>query len=83
MMFEIYRSRQNHNHYVAIAKDDSRDCPANIRESQNLEFLIDVPDDGQPRIAFNPNEAKGRIERTGFYAFNVKIDVRESVDLRR
>lgn len=79
-MFEIYRSRHNEHHYVAIRKDDERENPQGIRESQNLAFLTHVADDGEPRIAFDPNEAKSRIERDGFYAFAVTIEIREHAE---
>lgn len=75
--FEIYRSRHNPNHYVAVAAGDLRDNATGVRESQNLAFLTNVADDGEPRIAFDPNQARSRIARDGFYAFNVTIEIRE------
>jgi hypothetical protein len=51
-----------------------------VRTSQNLQFLTRVPDDGEPRIAFDPKEAVSRIAKCGFYAFNVTITIRESAD---
>lgn len=76
-MFEIYRSRQNPCHYVAIEQGDGRENAVGVRESQNLAFLTNVPDDGEPRIAFDPQEARSRIARDGFYAFCVTIQIRE------
>jgi hypothetical protein len=78
--FEIFQSRQNPLHYVAIAEGDDRENAVGVRSSQNLKFLTRVPDDGEPRIAFDPREAESRIARDGFYAFNVTIEIRESAD---
>ena len=78
--FEIYQSKQNPLHYVAIAEGDTRENAQGVRTSQNLKFLTRVPDDGEPRIAFNPKEAVSRIEKQGFYAFNVTITIRESAE---
>lgn len=76
-MFEIFRSRQNPQHYVAIEAGDSRENAIGVRESPNLDFLTLVPDDGEPRIAFDPAEARRRIARDAFYAFAVTIHIRE------
>ena len=78
--FEIYQSKQNPLHYVAIAEGDDRENANGVRASQNLRFLVRVPDDGLPRIAFDPKEAVSRIEKHGFYAFNVSITIRESAE---
>lgn len=76
-MFEIYRSRHNEHHYVAVEKGDGRENACGVRESRNLAFLTNVADDGAPRIAFDPSTARSRIARDGFYAFAVTIEVRE------
>jgi hypothetical protein len=78
--FEIYQSKQNPLHYVAIEEGDTRENAEGVRTSQNLQFLTRVPDDGEPRIAFDPREAVSRIAKNGFYAFNVTITIRESAD---
>ena len=78
--FEIYQSKQNALHYVAIAEGDTGETANRVRNSKNLQFLVLVPDDGKPRIAFDPKEAMSRIEKNGFYAFNVTISIRESAD---
>jgi hypothetical protein len=80
MAFEIYRSRQNPLHYVAVVESDVRDMASRVRQSKNLEFLTKVPDDGEPRIAFSAEDAKIRIAKTGFYAFRVTIEIRDSMD---
>jgi hypothetical protein len=79
-MFEIYRSKQNMHHYVAIATDDDCANANGVRESENLEYLTLIPDDSEPRIAFDPDTARMRISRDGFYAFNVTIEIREHAD---
>ncbi|MFZ2100743.1 MAG: hypothetical protein WAU86_09290 [Oricola sp.] len=78
--FEIYQSKQNPLHYVAVAEGDMRENAQGVRTSQNLKFLTRVPDDGEPRIAFDPKMAVSRIERNGFYAFTVTISIRESAE---
>lgn len=78
--FEIYQSKQNPLHYVAIEEGDTRENAEGVRRSQNLKFLTRIPDDGEPRIAFDPKEAVSRIARHGFYAFTVTISIRESAE---
>jgi hypothetical protein len=79
-MFEIYRSKQNPQHYVAIRADDMRENPKGIRDSRNLAFMTRIADDDAQRIAFDGGEAMSRIARDGFYAFAVTIQVREHVE---
>jgi hypothetical protein len=79
-MFEIYRSKQNPQHYVAIRADDTRENPKGIRESRNLALMMKIPDDDAKRIAFDGGEAMTRIARDGFYAFAVTIQVREHAE---
>jgi len=78
--FEIYRSKQNPLHYVAVRKGDTGDNAQGVRDSENLEFMLIVPDDGAPRIAFDPEAARERIARNGFYAFAVTIEIREHAE---
>ncbi|MFE0016217.1 hypothetical protein ACFWXH_15310 [Mesorhizobium sp. NPDC059054] len=75
--FEIYHSRHNPHHYVAVEAGDQRENAKGVRDSQNLKFLTNVADDGEPRIAFDPKLARSRIARDGFYAFAVTIEIRE------
>jgi hypothetical protein len=79
-MFEIYRSKQNPQHYVAIRADDMRENPAGIRASRNLALMTTVADEDAKRIAFDGGEAMSRIARDGFYAFAVTIQVREHAE---
>ena len=78
-MFDIYRSRHNPHHYVAVATGDISDNANGVRESRNLAFMLRIADD-EPRIAFDPAQAKERIRRDGFYAFAVTIEVREHAE---
>jgi hypothetical protein len=78
--FQIYRSKQNPQHYVAIHAGSDHHNAVGVRESDNLSFLTLVADDGEPRIAFDPDEARGRIARDGFYAFAVTVEPREHVE---
>ena len=78
-MFDVYRSRHNPHHYVAVATGDTSDNANGVRESQNLAFMLRIADD-EPRIAFDPAQAKERIRRDGFYAFAVTIEVREHAE---
>jgi hypothetical protein len=77
-MYEIYRSKQNPQHYVAVEADDNRENAVGVRQSPNLSFLARVAEEGDPRIAFDPEKARSRIARDGFYAFDVKVRPREA-----
>ena len=77
-MFEIYRSRQNPSHHVAVRADDDGENARGVRDSENLELLTRVSEEGDPRIAFDADEARERIDRDGFYAFSVTVAVREA-----
>jgi hypothetical protein len=79
-MFEIYRSKHNLHHYVAVRQGDTRENAQGVRESQNLSFLTKVADNGEPRIAFDPDAAESRIARDGFYAFAVTVEPREHAE---
>ncbi|MBK1623326.1 hypothetical protein [Afifella marina] len=77
--FEIYRSLQNRDHYVAIRAGDHREEAEGVRNSENLVFLRNIPDDENPRIAFDAEVAREHIDRNGFFAFAVTIEVRDHV----
>ena len=78
-MYEIYRSKHNPTHFVAVEAGDRRENAIGVRHSPNLAFHARVEDAGDPRIAFDPAEARSRIDRDAFYAFAVTVQVRESV----
>jgi hypothetical protein len=75
--FEIFRSKHNLTHYVAIVAGDNDANATGVRESQNLSPLTRIPDDGGARIAFDPTAAKAAIGDHGFYAFAVTVERRE------
>jgi len=76
--FEIFRSQQNENHYVAIFEGDRDANAQGVRQSDNLNWIMNIPDDDGPRIAFDAEAARRCIANKGFYAFSVKIALRES-----
>lgn len=78
--FEIFRSRQNANHYVAVRLGDTSENAEGVRGSENLKFLTRIPDDDEPHIAFDAEAARQRIDDHGFYAFSVTIELRERAD---
>ena len=78
--FEIFRSKQNPTHYVAILAGDDDANATGVRESQNLSSFTRIPDDGRARIAFDPIAAKAAIGEHGFYAFAVTVEKREHID---
>ena len=57
--FEIYQSKQNPLHYVAIEEGDGRENAEGVRNSQNLQFLTRVPDDGE-RYSFGEKIRRSR-----------------------
>lgn len=79
-MFEIFRSRQNPCHYVAIKEGDERENAKGVRKSPNLDFLTRIGNEGEARIAFNAEEAMSRIDRDAFYAFAVFVEAREGME---
>ena len=77
MAFEIYRSRHNEAHFVAILTESSDANADAIRGSQNLEMAFQIPEDAPPGIGFEPEAAKAAIAEHGFYAFAVHIEPRD------
>ncbi len=78
--FEIFRSRHNRTHYVAILSDDNAANACGVRESANLDAFARIPDDGKDRIAFDPIAARAAIGEHGFYAFAVTVEMREHIE---
>ena len=78
--FEIFRSKQNPTHYVAILAGDDDANATGVRESQNLSPFTRIPDDGGARIAFDATAAKAAIGEHGFYAFAVSVEERDGID---
>jgi hypothetical protein len=77
--FEIFRSRQNDNHYVAVFVGDKSENAEGVRHSQNLAVFTSIPDDGTHHLGFDPIAAKAAIQAHGFYAFAVLVEERDGL----
>ena len=75
--FEVFRSKHNATHYVAVLARDRHVNAQGVRESGNLTAFTRIPDDGKVRLAFDPEAAKSAIGEHGFYAFAVTVEKRE------
>ena len=77
--FEIFRSRQNDNHYVAVLVGDRNENAEGVRHSQNLAVFTSIPDDGTRHLGFDPVAAKAAIRDRGFYAFALLVEERDGL----
>jgi len=77
--FEIFRSRQNDNHYVAVVAGDKSENAEGVRHSQNLAAFTSIPDDDTRHLGFDPITAKAAIQAHGFYAFAVLVEERDGL----
>jgi hypothetical protein len=75
--FEIFRSRQNLTHYVAVHADDTSANAQGVRNSENLSAFTRIPNDDKTRIGFDPAAARAAINEHGFYAFAVTVEKRD------
>jgi hypothetical protein len=75
--FEIYRSKHNPAHFVAVLSDDHSDNAARVRVSQNLTFMTTIADDGGQHLGFDPGAAKAAIADRGFHAFALTVETRD------
>jgi hypothetical protein len=78
--FEIFRSKHNRTHHVAVLSADRSENAMGVRESQNLARLTTIPDDGRAHLGFDPGLAKAAIDEHGFYAFAVTVEPRDGHD---
>jgi hypothetical protein len=78
MGFEVYRSRHNDTHFVAILTSSNSDNADAIRGSQNLEVAFQIPEDANASLGFDPAKARAAIDEHGFYAFAVHIEPRDN-----
>jgi hypothetical protein len=78
--FEIFRSKHNPAHYVAVLSGDRSENAMGVRDSQNLFALTRIPDDGQAHLGFDPGIARATIDEHGFYAFAVTVEPRDGHD---
>ena len=77
--FEIFRSRHNANHYVAVQAADKSTNATRVRTSQNLSIFTSIGDDGTHHLGFDPVAAKAAIKDHGFYAFAVLVEERDGL----
>jgi hypothetical protein len=77
--FEIFRSRQNDNHYVAVVAGDRRENAEGVRHSRNLAVFTSIADDGTHHLGFDPVAAKAAVQAHGFYAFAVLVEERDGL----
>jgi hypothetical protein len=77
--FEIFRSRQNDNHYVALLIGDKNENAEGVRHSHNLAVFTSIPDDGTHHLGFDPVAAKAAIGDRGFYAFALLVEERDGL----
>ena len=78
--FEIFRSKHNADHYVAVLAGDRGDNATGVRTSQNLEPLTRIDDGGEPHLGFDPAAAQRAIRDHGFYAFELRAEERDGHD---
>ena len=78
--FEIFRSKHNSDHYVAVLVDDGSDNALGVRASENLSHLTRIRDAGEPHLGFDPAAAKRAIRDHGFYAFELHVEERDGHD---
>jgi hypothetical protein len=78
--FEIFRSKHNADHYVAVLIGDRSENANGVRTSQNLKPLTRIDDGGEPHLGFDPGAAKRAIRDHGFYAFELHAEERDGHD---
>jgi hypothetical protein len=78
--FQIYRSKHNRQHFVAVLEGDNSDNAEGVRTSQNLVFETRIDDDGKPHLGFDPVAAKAAIRQHGFYAFELMVEARDGYE---
>ena len=59
--FEIFRSKHNADHYVAVLAGDRSDNAMGVRASQNLKPLTRIDDNRKPHLGFDAAAAKRAI----------------------
>jgi hypothetical protein len=75
--FQIYRSKHNRHHYVAVLGDDESENADGVRNSQNLVYETRIEDDGGTHLGFDPAAAKAAIRDRGFHAFALTVETRD------
>ena len=77
--FEIFRSRHNADHYVAVLAGDDGENAVGVRTSHNLTPLMRINDAGEPHLGFDAAAAKRAIANHGFYAFVLHAEERDGL----
>lgn len=80
VMFEIFQSKHNRDHYVATFADDDCDNAIGVRTSQNLTPLTHIADDRMLHLGFDREAARRAIADHGFYAFALHVEERDGHD---
>jgi hypothetical protein len=75
--FEIYQSKHNPAHLVAVLRDDDSDNADRVRTSANLAFLTTIADDGALHLGFDAATARAAIRDRGFHAFALTVETRD------
>jgi len=78
--FEIFQSRHNVDHYVAVLAGDYSENATGVRTSQNLRPLARIADEAVPHLGFNRTAAERAIRDHGFYAFALHVEERDGHD---
>ena len=75
--FQVYRSKHNRRHFVAVLDGDDSDNADRVRTSNNLVLETTIADDGNPHLGFDPAAARAAIRDRGFHAFALTIEPRD------
>jgi len=78
--FELFRSKHNSEHYVAVLLGDDSENAAGVRSSGNLAPLARIGDDALPHLGFDRTAAERAIRDHGFYAFVLHVEERDGHD---
>jgi hypothetical protein len=77
--FEIFQSRHNADHYVAVLAGDDSENAVGVRTSQNLRQLMRINDGDELHLGFDAAAAKRAIADHGFYAFALHAEERDGL----
>ena len=76
-MFEIYRSKHNPTHYVAVLTGDESNNADRVRTSPKLMFATTIAEDGKLHLGFDAHAARAAIRDRGFHAFALTVETRD------
>ena len=78
--FEVFQSKHNPDHYVAVLAGDDSENAVGVRTSQNLTPLARITDDSVPHLGFDRTAARRAVGDHGFYAFALYVEERDGHD---